>query len=98
MALDIDADRMTSEETAHFAVPTPDGSGWSVSWLPGQILGRDQAITALTLAEVVATTELWCDSPWWPFIDEWAAELGLTGPNAILRAAGSPGDANGTGW
>jgi hypothetical protein len=89
MALRIDTDRMTSQDTAHFAVPTPDGQGWAVSWLPGQTLDRNQAITAMTVAEVVAT-ELPSTSPWWLFLDVWAAELGLTVHDMVGRAAGSP--------
>jgi hypothetical protein len=81
---------MTSDQTPQFAVSTPTGETWAVSWLPDRTLDRNQAITAMTVAEVVATNELWCTSPWWPFLDVWAAELGLTGPNAVVRAAGSP--------
>lgn len=67
----------------------PDREVWEVSWLPGQRLDRNQAITAMILAEAVAraTTNggLFHDSPDWPFIDSWASELGLSGPAAVGR-------------
>ena len=83
----------TTRHTAH-AWPVPDEPTlWSVTWLPGRALTRDQAITAMTIAEVVAVTDL-TDSqhPMWLHIDGWAVELGISGPRAVALASMSPED------
>jgi hypothetical protein len=63
-----------------------------VSWLPGRSLDRNSAITAMTLADLTGERDLNDRHQLWPFIQGWAAELGLTGSDAINRAAelGSP--------
>jgi hypothetical protein len=82
---------MTSDLTPHAARAT-DG-GWSVTWLPGRRLTQNQAITAMTIAEVVRSH---CDdladtsSRWWLHIEGWAAELGISGPHAVATASMSP--------
>jgi hypothetical protein len=89
---------MTSDQTRHSATawPVPDEPTlWSVTWLPGCALTRNQAITAMTLAEMIAVhaddlTD--SGSKYWLFIDGWAAELGITGPNAVAEASLSPED------
>ena len=40
-------------ETARY-VPTVDGDSWLLSWLPGRILTRDQAISAMVLDETLS--------------------------------------------
>jgi hypothetical protein len=42
---------MSSPATPHTAAAT--GGGWTVSWLPGRILTRDQATTAMVIANIV---------------------------------------------
>ncbi len=42
---------MTSPATPHTAMAT--GRGWEVSWLPGRMLTRDQATTAMVIANLV---------------------------------------------
>ena len=42
---------MTSPATPHTATAT--GGGWKVSWLPGRILDRNQATTAMVIANIV---------------------------------------------
>ena len=59
MAITIDADSMTSDLTPAWASWRPhaaaDGQGaWVVSSLPGRLLTRSQAQTAMALAEVEA--------------------------------------------
>ena len=50
---------MTSDQTAHTARPAPGRQhAWEVSWLPGQILDRNTAITAMTLADITAERDL----------------------------------------
>lgn len=95
---------MTSDTTRHTAelvkLPSPlTGYSWQVTWLPGQHLTRDQAITALTIAEAVAGIDFTPEfnrSPigraMWGHIDSWAEELGLPGSNAVAFASMSPED------
>ena len=86
MTLTISDAAMTSDRSHGTARHSPDRNGWEVSWLPGQILDRNTAITAITLAEHDPHDK----HPLWPAIEGWAEELGLTGPEAIARAAQPP--------
>lgn len=80
---------MTSPATPHTATAT--GGGWQVSWLPGRTLDRNQAITAMTIADMVGGTGVpRADNPIWLHLDGWAAELGLTAPTAVARVAEPP--------
>jgi predicted PhzF superfamily epimerase YddE/YHI9 len=85
---------MTSDQTRHIAHVTETGS-WAVSWLPNRVFTRNLAITAMTLAEAVAVhADDLADSShklWW-HVDGWAAELGITGPQAVAEASLSPED------
>ncbi|NEE02070.1 hypothetical protein [Phytoactinopolyspora halotolerans] len=90
MTLTITADTITSDETRHTARRLPIGRGvWEISWLPGQLLDRNHAITAMTLAEIVTSIVdaggLDCTDRRWESIDAFAAELGLDGPDALVR-------------
>ena len=93
MTLTITGATMTSDQTAHTARLAPGGQHlWEVSWLPGRALDRNSAITAMTLADLTGEHGLDERHQLWPFTQGWAAELGLTGADAINRAAqpGSP--------
>ncbi len=93
MTLIINDATMTSDQTAHTARLAPGRQHlWEVSWLPGRALDRNSAITAMTLADHAGEHGLNERHHLWPFIESWAAELGLTGSDAINRAAqpGSP--------
>lgn len=85
MATTITDALMTSDQTTHTARWSPGAPGvWIVSWLPvRRLLTRDQAITAMTLAEVVATRDLSPEGRWWPFVEGWAAELHLAPQQAV---------------
>jgi hypothetical protein len=62
-----------------------------VSWLPGRTLDRNQAITAMTIADMVGGMGVSrTDDPAWMFLDGWAAELGLTAPGAVVRVSEPP--------
>ena len=90
MSLAITEIAMTSTQIPH-AARARDGGGWEVSWLPGRILTRNQAVTAMTIAETAATRDLTDNTDtMWPHLDNWAAELGLSGPDAVARASESP--------
>ena len=94
MALTISDTAMTSDQTAHTARQAPSGHGWEVSWLPGQTLDRNTAITAMVLADIAAERDLREGHQLWPHIQSWAGELGLTAPDAIARASQPPGGIN----
>jgi hypothetical protein len=84
MTLDITDTDMRSDATAAGAEFRPhaaaDGSGaWVVSWLPERLLTRNEAITAMTLAERVTAGQV--DGQ----VDSWAAELGLPVSEVLRR-------------
>ncbi len=90
MTLTINDTAMTSDESAHSARHSPDRNGWEVSWLPGQILDRNAALTAMILADTTAERDVHEGHRLWPHIQGWAAELGLTGHDAIAKASQPP--------
>jgi hypothetical protein len=90
MTVTINDATMTSDQTAHTARQAPGRQYlWEVSWLPGKVLDRNSAITAMTLADLVGEGELNERHRLWPFIEGWAAELGLTGSDAVDRVSQS---------
>lgn len=91
--LEIGEDSMTSDVTRHTATRT--AGGWAVSWLPGGLLDRDAAITAMMLVNLIATTEnrMSDNTGFWALANDYAAELGLSGPDAVVRASFAPEDA-----
>jgi hypothetical protein len=99
MALAITDTLITSDVTAHLAcahVPGRPEEGWQVSWLPGRVVDRSTAISAMTLAELANAEDgigLHDDypDPRWLQVEALAAELGLSGPDAVVRASTSPG-------
>ena len=90
MTLTINDTTMTSDQTAHAARHAPGRNGWEVSWLPGQTLDRNTAITAMVLADTTAEPGLREGHRLWPHIQSWAQELGLTAPDAIAQATQPP--------
>ena len=88
MTLTIHDTAMTSDQSAHTARPSPGRPHqWEVSWLPGRTLDRNTAITAMILADTAAEADLHEGHRLWPFVQSWAAELGLTGPGTIAQAS-----------
>ena len=92
MTLRIDDTAMSSDRTAHTARQTPGRGGWEVSWLPGQTLDRNSAITAMILADTTADQQVREGHRLWPHIQGWATELGLTGPDAVAAISQPPAD------
>ena len=90
MTLTINDTTMTSDQTPHTARQEPNG--WEVSWLPGRTLDRNTAITAMILADTTADEQVREGHRLWPHIQGWAAELGLTGPDAVAAISQPPGD------
>jgi hypothetical protein len=94
VALKIDDTAMSSDHTAHTARQTPGRDGWEVSWLPGQNLDRNTAITAMILADTTAERDLHEGHRLWPHIQGWAGELGLSAHDAIAKISQPPSDLN----
>ena len=90
MTLTINDTTMTSDQTLHTARQASSRDGWEVSWLPGQTMDRNSAITAMILADTAAEENLHEGHRLWPHIQSWAQELGLTGHDAITRASQPP--------
>ena len=87
MTLTINDTTMTSDQTAHTARQAPGSEHlWEVSWLPGRVLDRNSAITAMVLADHAGEHDLNERHRLWPHIESWAAELGLTGSDAVNRS------------
>ena len=82
MNITITGETMTSDITPHSA--RGEGGGWIPTWLPGRALTRNQAITAMVLAEAVAEGSDHTGKRW-PFIEGWADELGITGTDAVTK-------------
>jgi hypothetical protein len=92
MTLAINDDSISSDHTTHTArlVPGHEDS-WKVSWLPERLMDRSTAITAMVLADTAGLGDLHTGHRLWPHIEGWAAELGLTAPDAPVRATHPPG-------
>ena len=94
MTLTINDTTMTSDQTTHTARLAPGSQHlWEVSWLPGEVLNRNSAITAMILADHADERDLNEGHRLWPHVEGWAAELGLTGSDAVNRVSqpGAPG-------
>jgi hypothetical protein len=65
---------MTSSVTEHCAELTPEG--WTVTWLPGRVLNRNEVITAMTLVEIYANNPP-AGSKWWKAARSFERELGI---------------------
>ncbi len=92
MALTILDESISSDRTVHAARLAPgEQHVWEVSWLPGRYMTRNTAITAMTIAEVAGQGDLHAGRRLWGHIQGWAAELGMTVPDALARTATPPG-------
>lgn len=82
---------MTSDATPHAARLAPgEQHQWEVSYLPGRRVTRNQAITAMVLAEAGSPASASDRDRMQPFIQGWAHELGLTPGQAATRLAATP--------
>jgi hypothetical protein len=86
MTLTINDTTMTSDQTGHTA-RLASGSRHL------RVLDRNSAITAMVLADHAREPDLNERHRLWPFIESWAAELGLTGSDAVDQVSrpGAPG-------
>jgi hypothetical protein len=103
--LTITDSEMTSDTTRHKAelvkLPSPlTGYSWQVTWLPGRHLTRDEAITAMTITEMLIERAHVLADPasklWW-HVDGWAEELGLSRADAVALASVPPEGAEAAG-
>ncbi len=62
------------------------GDRWVVSWLPGRTLTGRQAVTAMTIASIVATSPIPSTAEW-ARLDDLALVLGLTANEAAFMVA-----------
>ncbi len=91
MTLTIRDDHISSDHTTHTARLAPgDEHAWEVSWLPGRLLGRNSAITAMVLADTAGSDDLHRGHRLWPFVEAWAAELDLSAPDALTQISRPP--------
>lgn len=98
MTTTITTSLITSDATGHWASRDAfELSWWWVTWLPkAQVCDRNQAITAMTLAEL-ATGGVDPAGPEWPLVVDLAAELNLSAGEA-LRLASRPLKPAPEGW
>jgi hypothetical protein len=89
VTLKIDDTQMSSDQTPHTVRRAAGRPGWEVSWLPGQTLDRNTAITAMILADTAREPDMGEGHRLWPHIQGWAEELGLTAREAIAKATQS---------
>ena len=88
MTVTINDITMTSDQTAHTARQASASQHLrEVSWLPGQARDRTSAMNAMIVADLASDADLDERHHLWPFIQSWAAELGLTASDAIGRAS-----------
>jgi hypothetical protein len=77
---------MTSDATAHTARPV--AGGWELSWLPGRVVDRNQAVSGMVIAENLAAGVA-PDQGRSPLLRMLAAELGLSPGEALGHFTGA---------
>jgi hypothetical protein len=91
MALTITHDGINGDHTSHTARRVRgEREAWEVSWLPGRLLDRDSAITAMVLADTLSSRILDPGDRLWPHIEGWATEIGLTTPDVLVGVSQPP--------
>jgi hypothetical protein len=85
MSLHITNDQITGTATPETAAVDAHGA-WIVSWLPERRLDRDQAITAMTIADELGAGHIPCPQLV-ALVDDWARELRITATEAYRRLA-----------
>jgi hypothetical protein len=91
MGVTILDDSMSSDRSAHTArLAHGEEHRWEVSWLPGRQLDRNEAITAMVLADAGGSGDTHARHRLWGHLESWAAELGLTAPEALSQLTSPP--------
>lgn len=83
MSLHIGDRLMSSSVTGHTARRETGQRWWSVTWLENRQLTKNQAVTALTIAELVAGGVIGPTHRDWSLLGSLATELDLSGDNAV---------------
>jgi hypothetical protein len=89
MSLTITDDQITgtdTPETARYDAAAARDGAWIVSWLPERLLDRNEAITAMTLADELAAGAI-AGPQLGALVDDWARELRITATEAHQRLA-----------
>lgn len=87
----ITTDTMTSEASEHTATYHRHVDGWTVTYIgTGRFLVRDQAVSAILLAETVGNTDNPDELLDHPQIIDWAEHVGLPVEDAVTLAARPP--------
>jgi hypothetical protein len=89
LAIKFSPDTMTCGASSHTA-HQDDAGTWAVSYLPGRVFTRSEAITALNIAEAAVTIDAATGegdgATWdrlWPHVAGWADELGISPTEAF---------------
>jgi hypothetical protein len=83
-------DGITSDGTTHTARPAADIKYlWEASWLPGRRVTRDDAVTAMPLADLVGP-DTNSGHRLWARMEAGVRELGVSAPEALDRLAVPP--------
>lgn len=83
MTLTITSVAMTSDTTSHIATHDPETNLWRMSWPLARQLDRNAAITAMTVAELIASGVRDVTHADWPLMRVLASELDLSGTDAV---------------
>ena len=95
MTVTINDTTMTSDQTAQTVRQVPTGHRCEVSWLPGHLLDRNAATTAISLADIAAERGLHEGHRLRSHIQGWAAQLGQTEHHVVARTSQPPDDIRG---
>jgi hypothetical protein len=95
MALSEDNETIVTPFSQHTA--RRSGDGWVVTWLSGRTLTLDQAKAAMSIADAVGEIPAGegpgtYSAQLWELLNAWAAELDLTGTEAVSLLSEPPGE------
>ncbi|WP_227983946.1 hypothetical protein [Nocardia spumae] len=77
---------ITSDTSPESALRLPDASGhWMLTWLPGELLTREQALSGMVVDEILSDPALVDDLAALDLAGLHAAELGIDVEDAIIR-------------
>ena len=88
----VDPPATPSPATAPATPPRPSPGGihaWEVSWLPGRHLDRNRPSPPWS-SPTSPPADMHDRHRLWPHVEGWAAELGLTAPDALSLTAARP--------
>ena len=94
MALTIAGTTISNDQTARTTglAHARAGNAGQVTWLPVRLMDCSADITAMVLADPLGGTDLQGRRHLRQHVDDYAAELGQTGPDATVRAPAPPSE------